>query len=219
MIWGQYDDFEIWYAEKWDLPKTCSARPQTCVLCTFHGNRTVFPIWWWFEASTTISKSGMRKGEILSKLAPQSPKRAFCALFLQIALFPDLPMIWGQLDDFVIWFAEKWDFAKTCSARLKQCDFHFSLFRTPDFKIVVLASNHRQILKTVRFLREVRKTHVWGFAEQVLPKSHFSAHQISKSSNWPQTFAAVRSKFWRTLSFPHSRCQNRRTGLKSSTNR
>ena len=67
-------------------------------------------------------------------------------------------------------------------------------------------------------------------------KSHFSVHQMSKSSYWPQiivksgtqsdfhknctkqTFGAVRSKFWQILTFPHSRCQNRRNGLKPAPN-
>ena len=61
MIWGQYDDFEVWCAQKWDFAKTCSARPQTCVLFTFHRNCSVFTIWRWFEASTTILRSGVHK--------------------------------------------------------------------------------------------------------------------------------------------------------------
>ena len=44
------------------------ALPQTCVLCTFHRNHTVFAIWWWFEASATISWSGVLKSEILPNL-------------------------------------------------------------------------------------------------------------------------------------------------------
>ena len=68
MIWGQYDDFNICCAEKWDFAKSCSALPQTCVLCTFHRNHTVFAIWWWFEASATISWSGVLKSEILPNL-------------------------------------------------------------------------------------------------------------------------------------------------------
>ena len=33
-----------------------------------HINRTVFPIWWWFEASTTILWSSVRKSDILQNL-------------------------------------------------------------------------------------------------------------------------------------------------------
>ena len=87
MIWGHYDDFEILYEEKWDFAKTFSARPQTCVLCTLPRNRTVFPISWWFDVSTTILTSGVPKSDFLSKLAPRGPKSAFCALFLEIEPF------------------------------------------------------------------------------------------------------------------------------------
>ena len=147
MIWGQYDDFEIWGAEKSDFGETCSAQPWTCVLCAFLRNPTVFPIWWWF---------------------------------------------WGQYDDFEIWYAEKWGFAKSCSARPQTCVLcTFLVNRTvlpiwrwfeiwcADLKITVLVLSYHQIGKTVRFPWKVHKTHVWGRAEQVLAKSHFSACQIS----------------------------------------
>ena len=112
-----------------------------------------------------------------------------------------------------------------------------SLLSTPDHEIVALASNHHQIAKTVWFLWKVHKTHVWGSAEQDLAKSHFSAQQMLKSSYWPQifvkwgkrsdfykkctkrTFGASRIKFWQDLTFRDTRCQSRRTGLKSSPNR
>ena len=102
------------------------------------------------------------------------------------------------------------------NVRLGPCGGSFgkiSLFRTADVKIVAVASNHPQIGISVRFLQKMHKTHVWGRAEQVLAKCHFLAHQMSKSSYWPQiiaksekqcdfyekctkrTFWAMRSKF------------------------
>ena len=66
-----------------------------------------------------------------------------------------------------------------------------SLFRIPDLKMVVLASNHHQIGKTVEFLKKVHK----------------------------RRFGAVRSTIWQNLTFPHTRSQDSRTGLKSSPNR
>ena len=147
MIWGQYDDFEIWYAEKWGFAKSCSARPQAFVFSHFR------------------------------------EKSHF---------FPDLVMIWGQYDHFEIWYAEKWDLAKTCSERPQTCVLcTFLVNRTvlpiwrwfeiwcADLKITVLVLSYHQIGKTVRFPWKVHKTHVWGRAEQVLAKSHFSACQIS----------------------------------------
>ena len=70
---------------------------------------------------------------------------------------------------------------KECAqnARLARCGESFAkiaLLSTPNLKIVVLASNHRQIGITVRFLKNVLKTHVWDRAEQVLAKSHLSVH-------------------------------------------
>ena len=49
-------------------------------------NRNVFPIWRGFEAGVTIMRFGVRQSEILPNLAPYGPKRAFCALFVAIAL-------------------------------------------------------------------------------------------------------------------------------------
>ena len=66
---------------------------------------------------------------------------------------------------------------------------------TPDLKIVLLASNHRQIVKTVRFLWQVHKSHVWSPAEQVLAKCDFSIRQSSKSSYWPQIIARSRKQY------------------------
>ena len=88
MTWCQYDDFEIWWAQNLDFAITCSARPQTCVLNTFHRSRTVFTIWRWFEASTTILRSGVLKIGILETLAPHGSKRAFWALFIEVVQFP-----------------------------------------------------------------------------------------------------------------------------------
>ena len=65
-----------------------------------------------------------------------------------------------------------------------------SFCRKLDLKFVLLASNHRQIGKTVLFQRKVHRTHVCGRTEQVLAKCHLA----------------------------HTRSQNRRTGLKSSSN-
>ena len=41
-IWGQFDDFENFDAQKCDLAKTCCAWPEKSVLYNFHGKRTVF---------------------------------------------------------------------------------------------------------------------------------------------------------------------------------
>ena len=81
---------------KWDFENNCYAQPQSWVLCTFHRNRTVFTIRRWFESSATIFRSGVLKSEILRKLAPTCPKRANCALFLEIERFQDSSMLWGQ---------------------------------------------------------------------------------------------------------------------------
>ena len=80
------------------------------------------------------------------------------------------------------------------NARLGSCGASsgkMSPCRTPDLKIIVLASNHRQIGKTVPFLQKVQK----------------------------RTCGAVWSMFWQNLTLPHTRSQNRVTGLKSSPNR
>ena len=79
------------------------------------------------------------------------------------------------------------------NARSGPCGANFdkiSLLSIPDLQILVLASNHRRIVKTVRFL--------------------WKAHETS--------FAAVRSKFWQNLIFEYTRPQNRRFRLKSTPN-
>ena len=91
--------------------------------------------------------------------------------------------------------------------------------------------------KAVRFLWKLYKTLVSGHAQHVLAKSHFKASKLSKSSHWPQilsktgkqcafhenctkrSFQVMRSTFWPNRIFERQSCQNRHTGLKSSSKR
>ena len=45
-IWYQLDDFENFYSQKCDLPKTCSAGPEKSFLYNFHGNRNTVRFPW-----------------------------------------------------------------------------------------------------------------------------------------------------------------------------
>ena len=64
-IWGKFQDFENFGAQKLDLAKTCRARPEKRVLYNFLGKRTVFRFW--------------RNAHDL--------KRASCTIFMEGALF------------------------------------------------------------------------------------------------------------------------------------
>ena len=98
-------------------------------------------------------------------------------------------------------------------------------------KIVTLVLNFLQYGKTVRFSWKLYKTVFFGHAQHVLPKSHFWASKLSKSSHWPNilskvgkqcafhknctkpSFQVMRGTFWPfRISERHS-CQNRHTGL------
>ena len=74
---------------------------------------------------------------------------------------------------------------RSCIARFGQIAF----LSVKVVKIVMLASNSLQIVKTVRFLWKLYKTPFSGHAENVLAKSHFWASKFSNSSHWPEILA------------------------------
>ena len=86
-IWCQFEDFENFDGQNCDLAKTCCACPKKSVLYNFDGKRTVFPFWREFEASVTILRTLTLKNAIWPKRAAHELKRAFCTIFMQIALF------------------------------------------------------------------------------------------------------------------------------------
>ena len=104
-------------------------------------------------------------------------------------------------------------------------------------KIVTLAWNSLQKGKTVRFQWKLYKTGFSGHAQHVLAKSHFWESKLSKSSHWRQnlsktgkewafhehctkrSFQVIRSTFWPNCICERQSCQNRHTGLKSSSKR
>ena len=190
MIWGHYGDFEISCAARWHFAKTCSVRPQTCVLWTFRWNGTVFPIWRWFEASRTNLRSSLRQNEILLKRALPGPKRAFCTLFEEIELF-------SRFCDDLRTVRRFW--VLVCG----NVRFCLNFLRTTPNENIAISIKSAQ-------------THVWGRTEHVLAKSQFAVQQISsylpyiiaKSGRQchfykkctKRTFGDVRSKFWQNLS-------------------
>ena len=140
------------------------------------------------------------------------PKRENCALFLKIVQNA---------------------FSSSCVARFGQIVF----VSVKVVKIVMLASNSLQIVKTVRFLWKLYKTLFSGHAQHVLTESHFSVSKLSKSSHWPQilskkrklcafhenctkrSFHVMRSTFWPNRICERQSCQNRHAGLKLSPKR
>ena len=141
-----------------------------------------------------------------------SSKRENCALFMKIvqnALF------------------------RSCIARFGQIAF----LSVKVVKIVTLASNSLQIVKTVRFLWKLYKTLFSGHAQHVLTKLNFSVSKVSKSSHWPQilfkkrklcafhenctkcSFQVMPRTFWPNRIFERQKWQNRHTGLKFSPKR
>ena len=95
-IWGQCDDFDNFNAQKCDLAKKCSARPEKSVLYNFHWKRTVFPFCREFEASVTILRTLTLTNAIWPKRAPHDLKRAFCTIFMERALFSRFEKNLGQ---------------------------------------------------------------------------------------------------------------------------
>ena len=73
--------------KKYDLGKTSCAWPETSVLYNFHGKCTVFSFWREFTASVTIFTTLPLKNAIWPKHAAHDLKRAFCTIFMKIALF------------------------------------------------------------------------------------------------------------------------------------
>ena len=122
---------------------------------------------------------------------------------------------------------------RSCAARFGQ----ITLVSIKVFKIVTLAWKARQNGKRVRFLWILYKTLFSGHAQHVLAKSHFWASKFSKSSHWPEillrtskqfpfhenctkrSFYVTRSTFWPNWICERQSCQNRHTGLKSSSKR
>ena len=122
---------------------------------------------------------------------------------------------------------------RSCAARFGQNAF----LSVKVAKIVTLAWSSLQNGKTVRFSWKLYKTLFSGHAQHVLAKSHFRASKLSKSSHWPQilsktgkqcgfhenctkrSFQVMRSTFWPNRIFESQSCQNRHTGLKSSSKR
>ena len=109
-IWGQCDDFDNFNAQKCDLAKKCSARPEKSVLYNFHWKRTVFPFCREFEASVTILRTLTLTNAIWPKRAPHDLKRAFCTIFMERALFSRFEKNLGQWISVNLgqWFWEVW---------------------------------------------------------------------------------------------------------------
>ena len=122
---------------------------------------------------------------------------------------------------------------RSCAARFDQIAF----LSVKVLKIVTLVLNFLQYGKTVRFPWKLYKTVFFGHAQHVLPKSHFWALKLSKSSHWPNilskvgkrcafhknctkpSFQVMRGTFWPfRISERHS-CQDRHTCLKFSPKR
>ena len=122
---------------------------------------------------------------------------------------------------------------RSCAVRFHQIAF----LSVKVLKIVTLVLNFLQYGKTVRFPWKLYKTVFFGHAQHVLPKSHFWASKLSKSSCWPQrlskqekegvfhenctkgSFQVMRNTFWPNCIFQCQSCQNRHTGLKFSSKR
>ena len=122
---------------------------------------------------------------------------------------------------------------RSCAARFGQNAF----LSVKVAKIVTLAWNSLQNGKTVRFSWKLYKTLFSGHAQHVLTKLHLWASKLSKSSHWPQilskpgkqcafyenctkrSFQVIRSTFWPNCICERQSCQNRHTGLKSSSKR
>ena len=134
-IWGQFQDFENFSAQKSDLAKTCRAWPEKRVLYNFLGKRTVFLFWrnahdlksasctifmegalfsrfrenfkpaWWFWE---LCRSKMRFGQNLLRM---TWKAGFVQFSCKAHCFSALKKIWGQFHDF-----ENFDLAKKCCA-------------------------------------------------------------------------------------------------------
>ena len=86
-IYGQCDDFDNFDALKCDLAKTCCVTPETSILYNFQEKRTLSLFWREFEARVTISTTLTLKNAIWPKRAAHDLKRAFCTIFMKIALF------------------------------------------------------------------------------------------------------------------------------------
>ena len=84
---GRCEEFENFDGQKCDLAKTCCACPEKSVMHNFYGKRTVFPFWREFQASVRILRTFTLKNAIWPKRAAHGLKRAFCTIFMQIALF------------------------------------------------------------------------------------------------------------------------------------
>ena len=122
---------------------------------------------------------------------------------------------------------------RSCAARFGQIAF----LGVKVVKIVTLAWRARQNGKKVRFLWKLYKTLVSGHAQEVLPKSHLSGSNFSKSLDLSQilfktgkecafnenctkrSFQVIRSTFWPNGIFERQSCQNRHTGLECSSKR
>ena len=122
---------------------------------------------------------------------------------------------------------------RPCVARFGQIAF----LSVKVVKIVMLASNSLEVVKTVRFLWKLYKTLFSGHAQHVLTELHFLVLKLSKSSHWPQilfkkrkvcafhenctkrSFQVMPRTFWPNRIFERQSCQNRHTGLKFSLKR
>ena len=89
-------------------------------------------------------------------------------------------------------------FFRSCAARFGQIAF----LSVKLLKIVTLVLNLLQYGKTVHFPWKLYKTVFFGHAQHVLPKSHFSASKLSKSSHWPN----ILSKTGKRCAF-HKNCR------------
>ena len=122
---------------------------------------------------------------------------------------------------------------RSCAARFGQIAF----LSVKVVKIVTLASSSLQKGNTVRFPWKLYKTLFSDHAQHVLPKSHFWASKLSKSSHWPdilskngkqyafhknstkRSFQVMHSTFWPNRIFEHQRSHNRHTCLKFASKR
>ena len=126
------------------------------------------------------------------------------------------------------------------NALFRSCAARFGLIAFVSVKvvkIVTLAWKARQNAKRVRFLWILYKTLVSTHAQEVLPKSCFSGSNFLKSLDLSQillktgkqcafhenctkrSFQVIRSTFWPNCICERQSCQNRHTGLKSSSKR
>ena len=110
-IWGQFHDFENFGAKKSDLAKTCCAWPEKRVLYNFLANRTVFPLWRKFQASSRFWKLWFGQ-----KVLRMTWKERFLQFAWKAHCFLVLERIPGPRDDFENFYAQKCDLAKTCCA-------------------------------------------------------------------------------------------------------